>query len=174
MRQQKALKFSKDIAGIAKLVFDHNIEVIFDDVAENSRISRLFEFLPPKDDHWLKEFFPNYDPAAEPALMIPTIFDVLGEYSPAESRITIYSELCRAMASLLDLDSSNIIQVVLAHEEAHALTHLGEEVDGTIWRHFAYASSMDKELFAQAYALLVFQHLNLCHLEEAFRKLSLN
>lgn len=86
-----------------------------------------------------------------------TIFDVLGEYYSAKRKIVIYDRLISAAAIALEIDADLLTDVVLAHEIAHAVTHLGKDAHDGVWKHFATALTEDKELFAQIYPYLLFR-----------------
>ena len=65
-----------------------------------------------------------------------------------------------------------LMQVVLAHEVAHAVTHLGKDEKGEIWDQFSRADAQDKEQFAQAYSLIFFKADGKEQYERIFRELA--
>jgi hypothetical protein len=77
--------------------------------------------------------------------------DVLGAYfypvrdSFAENknlpRIEIYWQAIGLFAELLDVNVADLTTVVLAHEQAHAYTHLGGDADGHSWETGSFESS---------------------------------
>jgi len=85
-----------------------------------------------------------------------TAFDVLGDYNSSQRKITLFDDLIALASISLDVTPTALSTVVLMHELAHAMTHLGKDADGAIWEHFSIASEHDKELFAQIYSHLYF------------------
>lgn len=59
--------------------------------------------------------------------------DVLGVYSLGSRRIELYWAVIGIVARLLGLAVEDLTAVVLAHELAHAYTHLGLDIDGEDW-----------------------------------------
>lgn len=65
--------------------------------------------------------------------------DVLGTYFFRQGRIEIYWIPIGLIAADLDISPESLTQVVVAHELAHAYTHLGFDIDEQTWNteHFA-------------------------------------
>ena len=110
-----------------------------------------------------------------------SIIDILGQYypnkreslhSPTKKEIVIYEKMCQLAATALNVDVEILKEVVIVHEIAHAVTHLGKDSHGEIWEHFSYAETEDKELFAQIYPLLYLKDNSNSDDLEAFRKLA--
>jgi hypothetical protein len=102
--------------------------------------------------------------------------DVLGAYCynlpdpyrPYQRRrqdpwIELYWAVIGLFARLLVVDIEDLTVVVLAHELAHAYTHLGADIDGHAWslEEFAQTQPELKEGLAQHYAVAVCQRLAL-------------
>ena len=85
------------------------------------------------------------------------VFDVLGTYKPKKCKVTIYRALIRLCARQLNIDEKILEEVVLAHEFAHASTHLGVDKGGGIWVRFTDAPPSRKEYFAQIYSYILFR-----------------
>ena len=92
--------------------------------------------------------------------------DILGRYSFNHSgrisyanrgSIDLYWAVIGLVASLLDERIEDLTAVVLAHELAHAYTHLGYDIDGAKWGNAGFAKSDRslKEGLAQYYTQVV-------------------
>jgi hypothetical protein len=95
--------------------------------------------------------------------------DVLGRYvyrlpptgayynDPWDGRIELYWGVIGLIAGLLGCSVESLTVVVLAHELAHAYTHLGADIDGRRWDSLAFANSTHEliEGLAQYYTYLV-------------------
>jgi hypothetical protein len=79
--------------------------------------------------------------------------DVLGAYFFRVPVIQIYWMPIGLIAGILDVSIEDLSFVVLAHELAHAYTHLGLDIDGVQWKteEFAKTSMMLVEGLAQFY-----------------------
>ena len=77
--------------------------------------------------------------------------DVFGSYFPLESRIEIYYVPILVFATLCQINPASLYAVVLAHELAHAYTHVGRDIDGRHWESFGHADLYVKEGLAQYY-----------------------
>lgn len=78
--------------------------------------------------------------------------DVLGIYrSGPYSEIVLFWAVIGFVARGLGTDPAGLAGVVLAHELAHAYTHLGVDADGNTWEHFSKSESELKEGLAQYY-----------------------
>jgi hypothetical protein len=114
--------------------------------------------------------------------------DVLGSYRytlpdprrPFERRrhdpwIELYWAVIGLFARLIVVDIEDLTVVVLAHELAHAYTHLGTDIDGHAWTPTEFAASDHplKEGLAQLYSSVVCQRLNVGapRAAEAFERL---
>lgn len=83
--------------------------------------------------------------------------DILGCYDSENHTIGLYWISIGMFASLLGCSVEDLTGVVLAHELAHAYTHLGQDVDGQVWDRQAFAAA-DLEItegLAQFYTALV-------------------
>ena len=85
--------------------------------------------------------------------------DILGCYRVEhhKSRVEIYWMPIAIVSSMLEVHVEDLALVVLAHELAHAYTHLGRDIDGKEWDQKGFFDS-DKavtEGLAQFYALAV-------------------
>lgn len=102
-----------------------------------------------------------YELSNYPALI--NILDLMGVYkhdygdNAEKSCIILYDEVIWTVARENDLPFSVLKHKVLIHETAHAVTHLGRDSQGEIWKNFASASTDDKEFFAQIYTYLLFK-----------------
>lgn len=79
------------------------------------------------------------------------IIDLLGCYRPHDNKVIVYELLVHLCALKVGLDESILHRIVLLHEIAHAITHRGRELDGSIWDLFVAAEAEKKEYFAQIY-----------------------
>ena len=87
--------------------------------------------------------------------------DILGAYFFRIPKIRIYWMVIGLVASLLEVSVEGLTIVVLAHELAHAYTHLGKDIDGLQWKteDFARASLCIVEGLAQFYTAVVCRRL---------------
>ena len=78
-------------------------------------------------------------------------FEALGTYHALEADpfITLYRNAIQEYSQEHDLDPNLVTKVVLIHELAHYITHLGNAPVGGIWKNFSNASQNDKEGTAQ-------------------------
>ncbi len=83
--------------------------------------------------------------------------DTLGAYFFHRSTVYLYWLPIGIVANLLDVSIEALTVVILAHELAHAYTHLGLDIDGKSWftHHFAGSDAKIVEGFAQFYASVV-------------------
>lgn len=101
--------------------------------------------------------------------------DVLGVYryrlpdpesiypqDPFSGRIELYWGVIGLIAAMLGVSAEALTTVVLAHELAHAYTHVGADIDGERWASVAFAQSQHelKEGLAQYYTDLVCRRLD--------------
>ncbi len=89
--------------------------------------------------------------------------DILGCYrvDHYKSRVEIYWMPIAIVASMLELQVEDVALVVLAHELAHAYTHIGRDIDGKEWdkRGFFESDKAVTEGLAQFYAMAVASRL---------------
>jgi hypothetical protein len=87
--------------------------------------------------------------------------DVLGTYFFHQGRIEIYWIPIGLIAADLDISPESLTQVVVAHELAHAYTHLGFDIDEQSWNtdHFAKTSLDVVEGVAQFFTEAVCRRL---------------
>lgn len=83
--------------------------------------------------------------------------DVLGAYFFRKPEIQIYWVVIALMAGVFDVSIEALTVVVLAHELAHAYTHLGLDIDGRDWdtESFAAADKGIVEGLAQHYTRIL-------------------
>ncbi|OGT84025.1 MAG: hypothetical protein A3H91_10605 [Gammaproteobacteria bacterium RIFCSPLOWO2_02_FULL_61_13] len=83
--------------------------------------------------------------------------DILGLYRLGDSSVDIYWMAHALIAAMLEVRIEDLSVVTLAHELAHAYTHVGRDIDGVAWGNEAFASSAIevKEGLAQTYAAAV-------------------
>jgi hypothetical protein len=97
--------------------------------------------------------------------------DFLGLYESAEGRVTL--NVCRirkfSFRHALHLDDA--VKIVLIHELAHYVTHLGTN-SGAYWEDFWKADSREKEEFAQDATHLLLRVAGYGHLVNVFDSLS--
>jgi hypothetical protein len=67
--------------------------------------------------------------------------DVLGAYFFRRKEIRIYWVASALISRILDVTAEDLSVVVLAHEIAHAYTHLGKDIDGRSWELDAFAKT---------------------------------
>lgn len=67
--------------------------------------------------------------------------DVLGAYFFRRKEIHIYWVAIALISRILDVAAEDLSVVVLAHEIAHAYTHLGKDIDGRSWELDAFAKT---------------------------------
>ncbi|MCW7555904.1 hypothetical protein NX722_25400 [Endozoicomonas gorgoniicola] len=87
--------------------------------------------------------------------------DILGAYYFRESRVEIYWMAIGVVSLLYGIPVPALTTVVLAHELAHAYTHLGKDIDAKSWntQKFAQADLAIVEGLAQFYTEVVCKKL---------------
>ena len=95
--------------------------------------------------------------------------DVFGCYFLRDSRIELYYVPLLVFATLRQVDAGALYAVVLAHELAHAYTHVGRDIDGRYWQSFGTADPYVAEGLAQYYTERFATHFP--ELEPAYRAL---
>jgi hypothetical protein len=102
-------------------------------------------------------------------------YNVHNDYDNPNSRIELYWGVIGLIARDLGVAVEDLAAVVLAHELAHAYTHVGSDADDRYWntRHFNESSVGLKEGLAQYYTDLVCQRLerDVPGIRAAYRKL---
>jgi len=63
------------------------------------------------------------------------------ELPPTSSRIVLYWGVIGLVAEVLNLSVEDLTVVVMAHELAHAYTHLGFDIDGYYWNTYSFYKS---------------------------------
>lgn len=83
------------------------------------------------------------------------------ERDPFRGEIELYWGVIGLVAELLNCTSEDLTVVVLAHELAHAYTHIGADIDGVRWasRAFSQSETALKEGLAQYYTWRVCERL---------------
>jgi hypothetical protein len=158
-----------DLTKLAKLKFSNSIPIIEsslipDEIIHLLKTKRLF---PCRRDEQR-----NVDSAN--TQIMPCIFDLLGcyEITNDSSRIVLYRKLCAIVAQELKIPLENLLTIVLIHETAHAVSHLGQDEFSNIWEHFNLAPTADKELVAQLMTYLYCRETDAKHLMEVFQTLT--
>ena len=161
------LKYADQLADKARLVFDEKIEVEYDEEVSLLKLKEMFEagliedwklaaeYMSERDREKLQHEIETWHYREGKGEESP--IDILGLYSAEEKKIIIYTTLCSLTARELRVSADALVNVVLAHEETHAVTHLGVDRDEEIWEYFTSAFSHDKELYAQLYPYLIFE-----------------
>ena len=179
--QKTYVDISKKIAALTGLKFNERVLVRYDSTTLN-RESVLILFNAGLCTDSDAELWDLRRDESEPNFPIEnSIMDIFGEYypnkkemphSPAKKEIVIYEKMCQLAAAAMNVDVEVLKEVVIVHEIAHAITHLGKDNDGRIWEHFGNAETEDQELFAQIYPLLYFKESGNSEALEVFRKLA--
>ena len=161
--QKVYVEISKEIATLTDLEFNERVLIRYDSITLKRESVQILFNAGLCTDSDAKQWDLRRD-ESEPNFPIEnSIIDILGEYcpnimensySPAKKEIVIYEKMCQLAAAALKVDVELLKEVVIAHEIAHAVTHLGKDSDGEIWTQFCCAKTEDKELFAQIYSLL--------------------
>jgi hypothetical protein len=176
------------VSSLANLVFDskhvsmyHDAETLKAEYVDDLRRANL---IPPREK--LEPIFSGEDLeelgldeldrdkiAEKPKRVGPgrPVVDLLGEYSSSDRTIIIYDKMCLLVGSALKINPSVLRRVVAAHEVSHAVTHMGRH-EGEIWKEFADADRMDKELLAQAYCLFYLKKMKDTAALRAFYKMA--
>lgn len=89
-------------------------------------IGKLFSFLKPKDD-------------------------IIGNYDPHAGQVNIYVAPIVILSKLTKIKQESLIIITLAHELAHAHSHLGRDKDGHFWVNFEDSDMYLAEGVAQYY-----------------------
>ena len=89
---------------------------------------------------------------------ITGIFDILGYYVSDDKEIVIFEKAIEDWASRLTLDALEVRAVVVCHEVAHMVTHLGSGHGVEAWQKFRDASKSQKEFYAQIYTHFFLEH----------------
>ena len=133
----------------------------------------------PQEDRDEEKEGLNY-PDSQSENRATTIADILGLYLSDYEIIILFPRVIRACADNLEVSCDALYDVVLAHETAHAITHLCrlKETKGHLasfkWNSFGLATSESKELLAQLIPLVYFENENWTHHLDAMEKLSLH
>ena len=110
------------------------------------------------------------------ARRVATVADVLGRYYIDYEIIVLFPRVIEACANSLGVSYSSLYDVVLAHETAHAVTHLCPTTKvkpaSYKWNSFGSATSESAELLAQLIPFRYFEQQNLKHHLDAMEKLS--
>lgn len=87
--------------------------------------------------------------------------DVLGAYFVRQREVRVYWQAIGVFAALYEVEVEPLTVVVLAHELAHAYTHLGFDIDGFDWptKRFVSTDIAIVEGLAQFYAEVVCKNL---------------
>ena len=164
------LKYAGQLAEKAGLIFNENIKVEYDKKVSLPKLKKMYEagliedwrlaakYMDEREIGKLRNEIETWSYREGERGKSST--DLLGVYFPKKGKIIIYETLCLLTARELHVSPEVLVNVVLAHEEAHAVTHLGVDGDSKIWEYFTSASNRDKELYAQLYPWLIFEELS--------------
>lgn len=169
----------QELAKLARLQYRDDVNVEHSDLVPIECLVHL-EDSGLLDRQVIDEDFPEYreylneheGELVDIRRVVLPITELLGEYIAGKHLIVIYDRVVEAVAKSLKITASQLELVVLYHEAAHAVTHLGIDEDGGIWDIFTEADPIDKELFAQFYTLKCFQDQSDHSSEHAFRLLA--
>jgi len=95
------------------------------------------------------------------------ILDILGFYRASDKTIVLFAKAIKDCASRLDAREDDLRTIVIYHEVAHMVTHLGHGHGAEIWNSFSEASINQIEFYAQIYsyfALELIDRADLVHL----------
>lgn len=100
--------------------------------------------------------------------------DFLGLYEHGSGEITVTLFICRIMkfCARHGFHLDDVVKIVLIHELAHFVTHLGRSQSGAFWQNFCEATSEEKEEFAQEATHLLLKVAGYGHLVHVFDSLS--
>jgi hypothetical protein len=96
--------------------------------------------------------------------------DFLGRYEYGLKEVVVILHICRIVkfCARHRFDREDVIKIVLIHELAHFVTHLGESTCGKFWGGFCTAESETKEEFAQEATHLLLRVAGYGHLVHVF------
>lgn len=80
------------------------------------------------------------DRAASRSLVITGL---LGDYHSTSGKVVLYNKAIELCADKLGLRPRHVGSVTLIHETVHALTHVGRDLDGHMWRDFHLPAAED-------------------------------
>ncbi len=139
------------ISELAGLRFEINIPVIESKAVVGRRLKGLC------DAKLIREAGTGgYDTDAKSRQADKPIADLLGKYDPQKNEIAVFGGLCEAVADSTHVSRKALERVVLAHQVTHAITHLGIDREGNIWRNFSASDEEARELLAHIYPLKYF------------------
>lgn len=90
---------------------------------------------------WLKEVLKEINGLGFKKVLTRIEEDTLGAYFFKRKRIEIYWVAIGIYAAQLEVSVEGLTLVTLAHELAHAYTHLGKDIDGVEWNTKAFANT---------------------------------
>lgn len=169
------LKIQEGLPGVCSLILEMMAakNPLVDDGPYQASAETLLE--------WTERLLKRLDEANPVKKLLAVNEDVLGAYwySPREwgreprSNIELYWGVIGLIAQMLGTPVDALTVVVLAHECAHAYTHLGTDIDGERWDSEAFSQSEValKEGLAQYYTYRVCKRLEES-LPEAFQAYS--
>jgi hypothetical protein len=96
----------------------------------------------------------------------------LYEYQPNEVKVTLFICRIREFSAKHGFHPEDMTKIVLIHELAHFVTHLGESKCEKFWAGFCTAESETKEEFAQEATHLLLRVAGYGHLVQVFDALS--
>jgi len=184
-REQALLKsILSSIAKLSGLRYDGSIRLAHDPHVERWQMQELLD--TGLAEPWMVREFCSREEWADTLVKNPGLGDnrdgfpksksgmeLLGKYVILEKKIVIFDTVCKMVSQTMHLrGSDDLEQVVLGHEAAHCVTHLGRDSRGQIWERFDHAAPKDVELFAQIYDLLYLKTCPDPGLERIFRDLS--
>jgi hypothetical protein len=100
--------------------------------------------------------------------------DFLGRYEHGAEEITVKLHICRIVrfCARHGFNREDVIKIVLIHELAHFVTHLGTKESEAYWEDFWKPDSGEKEEFAQEATHLLLRVAGYGHLVNVFDALS--
>ncbi|MDR3628230.1 MAG: hypothetical protein P4L45_15410, partial [Ignavibacteriaceae bacterium] len=106
----------------------------------NEDILGVYQYVLPRKDPYLPELFPE---------------------DPHSGKIILYWGVIGLVAAILGVEIEHLTAVVLAHELAHAYTHIGMDINRSRWNSLGFSKSdIDlKEGLAQYYAFQILQKI---------------
>lgn len=116
----------------------------------SSHYDRLYQLAPNRphepeipyyEGEWLKEVLNELQSKGFMQSLTQIEEDTLGAYFYGKNRIEIYWVAIGIYAAQLGVSVEGLTLVTLAHELAHAYTHLGKDIDGIEWDTQAFAAT---------------------------------
>ncbi len=100
------------------------------------------------------------------------ILDILGVYRASDKTIVLFAKAIKDCASRLNAREEDLRTLVVYHEVAHMVTHLGHGHGAEIWLSFSAASINVVEFYAQIYSHFAFERMDRPELVDLLKQLS--